>query len=51
MEVVLSVGEKFLIVIIHSVLLIVYAIQISYIFGACFKSGKNYLINNTRHVF
>ena len=42
--------EMFLIVIIDGVLLIVHAIQISYIFGDCFKSGKNYLINNTRHV-
>ena len=37
----------FLIVIIDCTLLIVCAIQISYIFGDCLKSGKNYLINKT----
>ena len=37
----------FLIVIIDCTLLIVFTIQIAYIFGDCFKSGENYLINKT----
>ena len=43
--------ELFLIFIIDYVLLIVFAIQISYIFGDCSKSGKNYLIVETILVF
>ncbi len=44
-------GLVFLLTIIDCVLLFALVVQISYIFGDCFKSGKNYLINEAIPVF
>lgn len=44
-------GLVFLLTIMDGVLLFALVIQISYIFGDCFKSGKNYLINEAIPVF